>query len=203
MHETFDSLKHFVVAYTSIMQLLDSAIETWPQLPEGWDRYDEHLDTLHSHGPATAALLVRHGRESAADARRYVAAALEICVTAKAAMARYPYWFHLDLHRQMRDRVGQLAAPLLQLLAMIEDELRTGAAGAAEGGGGEARPRRSPNEERDRFCYEQKCAGMSWKGIRQAVNGRPDWEPIDTDQGLSQAAKRYAERHNKPWPISD
>jgi len=62
-------------------------------------------------------------------------------------------------------------------------------------------PRTSTNEERDQYCYEQKRAGKTWREIQRVVNGTPRWEPLESEQGVSQAARRYAERHNRKWPI--
>jgi hypothetical protein len=81
--------------------------------------------------------------------------------------------------------------------AMVEGRLQ-----AASPPEDKQRKRRSTNEDRDCYCYQQKKAGQTWRAIQEAVNNRSEWEPIDTEQGVSQAAKRYAERHDKPWPIS-
>jgi hypothetical protein len=67
--------------------------------------------------------------------------------------------------------------------------------------GGKPRKRQSSNEARDRFCYAQLKVGTTLKEIRAAVNSRQGWEPLATDQAVSQAAKRYAQRHGKEWPI--
>lgn len=57
-------------------------------------------------------------------------------------------------------------------------------------------------DPRNKYCYDCRAAGQSLQAIKNAVNARDDeWEPIDSLQGISQAAKRYAELFNKPWPI--
>lgn len=59
---------------------------------------------------------------------------------------------------------------------------------------------KKPNR-RDKYCYERMAAGDSLKGIREAVNARQAWDSLDTDQGVSEAAKRYATIHGKRWPV--
>jgi hypothetical protein len=55
------------------------------------------------------------------------------------------------------------------------------------------------NEARDKFCYEQMLKGEPRKTIR--ANLECSWEQIESDQGITAAAKRYAKRNNKTWPI--
>jgi len=59
----------------------------------------------------------------------------------------------------------------------------------------------STNEARDRFCYNQRKAGKALKEIQTKVNEKEGWEPLGTPQAVSGAAKRYAIRHGKKWPI--
>lgn len=60
--------------------------------------------------------------------------------------------------------------------------------------------RASEHDPRDRYCYEQIADGTTLKLIREGVIRRRRWEPIDTVQGVSHAAKRYALRHSLRWP---
>jgi hypothetical protein len=60
---------------------------------------------------------------------------------------------------------------------------------------------RKPNP-RDKFCYDQRSKGRSLKEILAAVNKRTKWEPIDTVQGVSAAAKRHAKANELPWPVN-
>lgn len=55
-------------------------------------------------------------------------------------------------------------------------------------------------EERDRFIYEQCCAGMPYGQIAAEVNKNSDWAPLETKNGAKDAAKRYAQRHQLPAP---
>lgn len=61
--------------------------------------------------------------------------------------------------------------------------------------------KRSTNNKRDAFIYKEMKAGRNLAGIKVKVNEHKEWYLIDTDQGISQAAKRYAERTKKPWPL--
>jgi hypothetical protein len=54
---------------------------------------------------------------------------------------------------------------------------------------------------RDKYCYEGIKKGDSLKEIMDAVNVRRQWEPLTTVQGVSQAAKRHAEKHGLKWPL--
>jgi len=57
----------------------------------------------------------------------------------------------------------------------------------------------NPNESRDKYCYEQMMDGKTRAWIKNHV--KPAWYSIDSEQGISEAAKRYAKRHRLPWPI--
>ena len=63
-------------------------------------------------------------------------------------------------------------------------------------------PKRKVNP-RDKYCYEQMAKGRSLKEIMAAVNKRKVWEPIATVQGISAAARRYANANVLPWPLND
>jgi hypothetical protein len=62
-------------------------------------------------------------------------------------------------------------------------------------------PKPSPNDPRDKFCYQMKTRKKSNAWIKLKVDERKRWEPITTEAGIPQAARRYAERKNLPWPI--
>jgi hypothetical protein len=62
--------------------------------------------------------------------------------------------------------------------------------------------KRNCNDPRDRFCYTSLKNGESLKWIMQEVNKRKKWESLSTEQAVSQAAKRYAERKELPWPLN-
>jgi hypothetical protein len=53
---------------------------------------------------------------------------------------------------------------------------------------------------RDKFCYEQRVKRIPLKTIMQKVNKRKGWEPLETVQGVSQAAKRHAQAQGLTWP---
>ena len=59
----------------------------------------------------------------------------------------------------------------------------------------------NPNDKRDKFAYTSLKAGKSLQVIKNKINNRRTWEPLESVQGVSAAAKRYAERHSLPWPI--
>jgi hypothetical protein len=54
---------------------------------------------------------------------------------------------------------------------------------------------------RDKYCYERMKKGDLLKAIMAAVNRRKGWEPLETVQGVSQAAKRHARKHGLKWPL--
>lgn len=69
---------------------------------------------------------------------------------------------------------------------------------------GQQRPRRkrpNGNDARDKFIYDRLRKGHTLAGIRSELDGRSGWEILTSEQGISQAAKRYAGRHELPWPI--
>jgi hypothetical protein len=59
----------------------------------------------------------------------------------------------------------------------------------------------NPNDPRDKFIYEHMAKGKTRAWIRNRVSARKPWERLESDQGVSDAARRYAVRHNLPWPI--
>lgn len=60
---------------------------------------------------------------------------------------------------------------------------------------------RDRNPQRDRFIYERMKKGDSLKDIKTALETRPTWEVLHTEQAISQAAKRYAKKHGMKWPL--
>jgi hypothetical protein len=60
----------------------------------------------------------------------------------------------------------------------------------------------NPNGPRDKFIYDNLANGKSRAWIRNRINNRSSWEPLDTEQGVSAAARRYALRHRLSWPIN-
>lgn len=57
------------------------------------------------------------------------------------------------------------------------------------------------NDPRDKFIYESLHAGESLDWIKDNVKAKKEWDELDTPQGVSQAAMRYAERNGLTWPI--
>lgn len=58
----------------------------------------------------------------------------------------------------------------------------------------------NPNDERDDFCY-RNLKTKKLCSIRAEVNANPLWEPLTTDQSVSAAAGRFAQRKRLPWPV--
>ena len=52
------------------------------------------------------------------------------------------------------------------------------------------------NDARGRFAYEEWFKGTAWNKIRDEINREPDWVSIWTDNGVKDAAKRYAKKNN-------
>jgi len=46
----------------------------------------------------------------------------------------------------------------------------------------------------NRFIYEEATRGTPWGSIMRAVKKHKEWEPIETENGIKDAANRYAER---------
>jgi hypothetical protein len=57
------------------------------------------------------------------------------------------------------------------------------------------------NDPRDSYIYHALAQGNTLHEIKNEVNTHHEWELIETEQGISQAAKRYAKRHGLTWPI--
>ena len=95
--------------------------------------------------------------------------------------------------------IDQYPEVCLAALAGLEADLLAGSRRWPNGG--KRRKRQSGNEGRDRYCYTQLKAGKALKEIQTGVNRQQGWDPLETPQAVSQAAKRYAQRHGKKWPI--
>jgi hypothetical protein len=59
----------------------------------------------------------------------------------------------------------------------------------------------NPNDRRDRFIYVKLKKGKTRAWIKNRLAERRTWEPLESEQGISAAARRYAQRHDLPWPI--
>jgi hypothetical protein len=57
-------------------------------------------------------------------------------------------------------------------------------------------------EARDKWIYERVLAGVRLAKIKSDLKKRKSWEPIESEQGIRQAAIRYAKRNNRPRPPS-
>ena len=66
-----------------------------------------------------------------------------------------------------------------------------------------AAPKENPNDKRDEFAYTSLKAGKSLQVIKNKINNRRAWQPLESLQGVSAAAKRYALRQRPPlpWPV--
>jgi hypothetical protein len=59
----------------------------------------------------------------------------------------------------------------------------------------------SANDPRDKWIYAQAIKGVAWGAIRRKLDKKPAaWERIETDNGVKDAATRYAKRHNLSLP---
>ncbi len=59
----------------------------------------------------------------------------------------------------------------------------------------------SANDQRDKWIYAQAIKGTAWASIKRALDRKPEtWERIETENGVKDAAKRYADRHSLPPP---
>jgi hypothetical protein len=61
---------------------------------------------------------------------------------------------------------------------------------------------RRPNEARDKWIYDQYVHGTHLAKIRGHLKRRGNWDPLESVQGIRQAALRYAKRHNLTLPPS-
>jgi hypothetical protein len=56
-------------------------------------------------------------------------------------------------------------------------------------------------EARDKWIYEQAMKGRAWASIMRSLDDKPKtWERLSTENGVKDAAKRYAKRHSLPMP---
>ncbi len=64
-------------------------------------------------------------------------------------------------------------------------------------------PLETAADKRNKWLYEQCCKGTPYVEIRLKLKKKPaSWERLDTDQGVKDAARRYAEKNNLPLPAS-
>jgi hypothetical protein len=111
-----------------------------------------------------------------------------------------------DFHRHYPTRTATGETPDPQLPTDQLDELnrlksRATQAASDRLGHLDAPPMRPRINARDKYCYDRMTKGDTLAKIKEAVNRRKKWEPLYTEPGVSQAAKRYAKKHGKKWPI--
>lgn len=59
------------------------------------------------------------------------------------------------------------------------------------------------NDNRDNWIYNEAMKGTEWDSIIRKQRKKPEkWERINSVQGIKDAAKRYARRHDLPQPPS-
>lgn len=58
----------------------------------------------------------------------------------------------------------------------------------------------SDNHERDEHIYRECRKGTAYAQIRRDVKNHQGWWSLDTDQGIRQAAMRFAVKHKLPLP---
>lgn len=61
--------------------------------------------------------------------------------------------------------------------------------------------RQNSNDNRDKFCYEKLKAGKTLAWIKSHIGKNSSWDSVETEAGISAAAKRYSQRKNLPWPL--
>jgi hypothetical protein len=59
-------------------------------------------------------------------------------------------------------------------------------------------PAATANDARDKWLYEQCCKLVIYSSIVRALAKKKKWEPIESIQGIKNAANRYAEAHALP-----
>jgi hypothetical protein len=131
--ETLVAFRQYVTAYSSVLQLLDAALDVWPATPTAWPDYERHLRQLDRHGAEVAAVLVREGGETPEGARRILSDLFERCAAAKSVCETGPC--SLEHARQVRACVEQAADPLRQCVAMIRHGLEARPADGVDGSG--------------------------------------------------------------------
>jgi hypothetical protein len=57
-------------------------------------------------------------------------------------------------------------------------------------------------DPRGQFAYQEAVKGTAWKTIKAQINNRPEWETLETDNGVKDLAKRYAAKNHLPGPTS-
>src|SRR5262249_16708895 len=53
---------------------------------------------------------------------------------------------------------------------------------------------------RDKWIYDRCVKGIPYAKIRAQLKKKTNWDQIESEQGIRQAALRYAERKNLPRP---
>jgi hypothetical protein len=180
MTGSFDAFDDFFNACAEVFTLLDSviegAIDLWPELPGDWaTRYDDHLTVLDRNRAAVAALLIKHGKETPADARRIVTNLYDACLCAKQLAVERPC--PLERLLRVRGALRELLLPFLQCVNLIEQGQSerllaaswTETVGAPEGGGRPVPPQSStPHPD-----GPELPATFWWQGSRYDISPIP------------------------------
>ena len=59
----------------------------------------------------------------------------------------------------------------------------------------------SPNDPRDKFIYTSMSKNVGLAAIKGQISSQQAWEQLYTEQAVSMAARRYAQRKGLPWPV--
>jgi hypothetical protein len=159
----FAPFEHFVRAYSEILDLLHASVVEHGR-PDPWGRYDEHLDALHQHSRAVAALLVRRGRYGPEGALRIVRALINGCARAKREVEAHPLIHQKAERARAHGGAVELGEPLRLFMELVRQDAREWQAAAPPApGAGPVSPSAPPpppsdGEERDGRVYAQGVA---------------------------------------------
>ncbi|MBM3996837.1 MAG: hypothetical protein FJ303_22185 [Planctomycetes bacterium] len=183
-HHCIDAIERMIVGHERVCDELVKHIETYDD-PKAPNHYDNALQAAGAIGVATKKLCRYHPEAEMLTITNPMTVGIAFDIAAQCARERPNKTNQRKWQADCVDAIKKHVADILERLANLKQSLcKTG-----------------KSNPRDKYCYERLKKGDSLKAIMEAVNDRPTWEPLYTSQAVSQASRRYAQKHGKPWPL--
>lgn len=130
---------------------------------------------------------------SVSNARRFILLAPGMTDLRSICQVHFGDELTIENVRKLRGMVGDGALIISKAVERLEALLRP------------KKPRKKverskETEARDKWIYELCVQGVPLWTIKTKLDGRTTWDPIESEQGIDQAARRYAKRHKLPAP---
>jgi hypothetical protein len=179
-HHLLEAIDHLITARKQILQLLTAQVnggDVHEALDDAIRKVKRAASKLSRYHPDAEILPLKHWSEIG-----------ELAILCDHERCKKPAMKEKEIRSWKSTVISAMSTHTAGIVSEIEQR-RTALGAPAK-----------PNP-RDKYCYERMKKGDSLKKIMATVNNRRRWYPLDTIQGVSQAAKRHAQNHGLKWPV--